>query len=212
MTSQQQHLENLSEIRNLMERSSRFISLSGLSGIFAGTIALIGAGIAIWYFDLNIYYPRYYSYLFQPDGAIDVNFLIFFVGDALIVMTLSIGFGIYFTTRKARKKGVSIWDATARRLIMNLFIPLAAGGLFCLVLFYHRQVQLIAPATLLFYGLALINASKYTLNDIRYLGITEIILGLISGIYVGYGLLFWTIGFGVMHIIYGTVMYFKYER
>ena len=128
------------------------------------------------------------------------------------MLTLSIGGGIFFTTRKAKKKNLPIWDATAKRLVIHLFIPLAAGGIFCLILLFHRDVHLIAPATLLFYGLGLINASKYTLSDIRYLGFTEIILGLIASIFVGYGLLFWAMGFGVMHIIYGAVMYYKYER
>jgi hypothetical protein len=44
------------------------------------------------------------------------------------------------------------------------------------------------------------------------LGICEIGLGLIASIYMGYGLLFWAVGFGVLHIIYGIVMYMKYER
>src|SRR5688572_3653957 len=148
MTLQQQHLENLSEIRNLMERSSRFISLSGLSGVFAGTIALIGAGVAALRFDFNFYYPRYFSNVFLEEGGINYDFLTFLFVDALIVLVLSVGFGIYFTTRKARKKGLSIWDSTARRLMINLFIPLAAGGIFCLILLYHRDLHLVAPATL----------------------------------------------------------------
>ena len=114
--------------------------------------------------------------------------------------------------RKAKRKGLPVWDSTAKRLLLNLLIPLATGGLFCLVLLYHRQVGMIAPATLIFYGLALLNASKYTLNDIRYLGILEIIIGLIASVYIGYGLLFWAVGFGVLHIVYGIVMYSKYEK
>jgi hypothetical protein len=58
----------------------------------------------------------------------------------------------------------------------------------------------------------LINASKYTFNDIRYLGFCEIILGLGAAVYVGYGLYFWALGFGILHIIYGAMMYYKYER
>ena len=57
-----------------------------------------------------------------------------------------------------------------------------------------------------------VNASKYTLNDIRYLGLTEIFLGLVALVFLEYSLLFWAIGFGLVHIIYGIVMYYKYER
>ena len=212
MYEQKQHLESLSEIRSLMERSSRFISLSGLSGIIAGIIALFGAAAAYWYFDYNIYYPKYYSNIFDNAGNIKTEFLAFLFTDAFIVLSLALAFGIFFTTRQAKKKGQQIWDNIAKRLLLNLLIPLATGGVFCLILLYHGEVYLVAPATLIFYGLALLNASKYTLNDIRYLGITEIVLGLISSVFAGYGLLFWAIGFGILHIIYGTVMYYKYEK
>jgi hypothetical protein len=100
----------------------------------------------------------------------------------------------------------------AKLTIINLFIPLFVGGVFCMILLSHHLIYLIAPTTLLFYGLALFNAGKYTLKEVRYLGLTEMLLGLFASYYAGYGLLFWALGFGILHIIYGTVMYFKYER
>ena len=65
---------------------------------------------------------------------------------------------------------------------------------------------------LLFFGLALLNASKYTFGEIKILGISEIILGLVSMYWTSLGLLFWAIGFGLFNIIYGVYMYVKYER
>lgn len=140
------------------------------------------------------------------------HFLVFLFADAAIILILALGSAIFFTTRRAKKNGLLIWDATIKRLLINLFIPLITGGLFCLVLLFHRQIYLIAPATLVFYGLALLNASKYTLNEIKYLGISEIIIGLIACFLVGYGLIFWAFGFGFLHIVYGAIMYNKYER
>jgi hypothetical protein len=96
--------------------------------------------------------------------------------------------------------------------VINLAIPLAVGGIFCAILLYHGIVYLMAPAMLIFYGLALVNGSKYTLTDIRYLGLSEIVLGVFAAFFIGYGLLAWAIGFGVLHIVYGTLMYYKYER
>lgn len=206
------HLETLTEIRSLMEHSSRFISLSGLSGVFAGIFALLGASAAYIYLNIDLFSSKYYLYFLDKAGNLKIDFLIFFLVDALTVLVLSLGFGIYFTTRKAKNQRIPIWDKTVYRLLENLLIPLGSGGIFCLILLYHGEVGLLAPCTLIFYGLALLNASKYTLNDIRYLGISEIILGLISALYIGYGLLAWAIGFGVLHIIYGTRMYFKYEK
>ena len=207
-----EQLENLHEIRNLMEKSSRFLSLSGLSGVFAGIIALVGAAIAFFYldfdqryFDINRYfYNRMYLKLNHS-----IEFLLI---DAILVLILALSAGMYFTIRKAKSKGLAVWDKTAKRMLVNLFIPLISGGIFCLILLYHNIFFLVAPCTLLFYGVALLNASKYTLPDIRYLGISEIALGLVGSIFVGYGLIIWSIGFGILHIIYGTVMYLKYER
>ncbi|HMC96443.1 MAG TPA: hypothetical protein VKG92_02220, partial [Flavobacteriales bacterium] len=103
-------------------------------------------------------------------------------------------------------------DAAAQRLLVNMFIPLGGGGMFCLALLYYGLPGLVPPATLVFYGLALLNASKYTLDEVRWLGISELILGLIASFWVGAGLLFWALGFGVLHIFYGALMYLRYER
>jgi predicted lysophospholipase L1 biosynthesis ABC-type transport system permease subunit len=212
MEKSNEPLETLSEIRSLMERSSRFISLSGLSGVFAGIFALMGAIAAYLYLNISISTPEYYQYAFDKSGAINLGFYIFFFTDASCVLVLSLAVGSILTIRKAKLKRQPIWDVTAKRLLINLMIPLIVGGLFCMALLYHGLIGLIAPATLIFYGLALFNASKYTLDDIRYLAICEIILGLIGSIFIGYGLLFWAVGFGILHIIYGIIMYNKYEK
>jgi general stress protein CsbA len=213
MEDQKEHLQALSDIRSMMERSSRFISLSGLSGVFAGVFALIGAYLG--YVKIGSYAENYRS-MIEMDGngrvgvVDDLVAYLFFVAAGVLVASLLVG--VLLTMRNSRKKGIRTWDSTAQRLLINLAIPLTTGGLFCLIMLYHGDIGLIAPATLIFYGLALINASKYTFNDIRYLGICEIILGLTASLYIGYGLFFWAVGFGVLHIVYGAVMYFKYER
>jgi hypothetical protein len=207
MEEKNQHLDALSDIRSMMEKSTKFISLSGLSGIFAGIFALIGAVIAYNYLVATQYEDAYLM-----NGRVNFNFYLFFFLNASFVIIASIAFGSYFTIRKAKKNNQKIWDSTSKRLLINLMLPLITGGIFCLILFYHGIIGLVAPATLIFYGLALINASKYTLNDIRYLGVCEIILGLLASVFVGYGLVFWALGFGILHIVYGFVMYFKYEK
>lgn len=190
-----------------MDRSSRFISLSGLSGIAAGLSALAGAALVKWHFvQYNVQYSNGYS------ATLTWTTIQFMLAVALGVLVLAFGSAAYFTARRARKNQLRIWDSKSQRLLLNLAIPLAAGGIFCAVLLYHGILYLVAPAMLVFYGLALINGSKYTFGDIRYLGICEIVLGLLSSFFIGYGLLSWTIGFGVLHIVYGTVMYLKYER
>ncbi len=206
MTKQKEHLQALTDIRSMMERSSRCISLSGLSGIFAGIFALIGAYLA--YMELGFYDINYRTIC--DEDIIELT--IYFFEIAIVVLISSLLVGTLLTVRNSKRKGLKVWDNSAKRLLVNLAIPLVAGGLFCLVLLFHGIIGLVAPVTLIFYGLALINASKYTFNDIRYLGLCEIVLGLLASYFIGYGLLFWAVGFGVLHIIYGALMYFKYER
>lgn len=175
LQDQNEHLETLTQIRSLMERSSRFLSLSGLSGVAAGIIALAGAAMVYFYLELPLFSNErinYYEVL--KNGKWGISYEIFFLLDAGIVFVSALSAGIFFTTRKARKKGLKIWDSLSQRLLVNLSIPLITGGIFCWVLYKNGMLGLVAPATLIFYGLALVNAGKYTLNDVRYLGVTEI--------------------------------------
>ena len=193
----------------MMEKSSRFISLSGLSGVSAGLVALAGAVTAWWYIKNNLGTSMYSMHNITSIELKDMAFLLM---EAIIVLFLAITLAAYFAIRKARLQNLPIWNKAAELTFFSLLIPLATGGIFCLFLFYYDLYLLIAPATLIFYGLALLNASKFTLHEIRYLGITEIVLGLIATAIPGYSLVFWALGFGILHIIYGAVMYFRYER
>ncbi|TCC99843.1 hypothetical protein [Pedobacter psychroterrae] len=207
MNKQDEQLNALNDIRKMMDRSSRFISLSGLSGVFAGITALVGAYFANQ--EIVNYVNRDLETAYFDAG---IEFNLIKIG--LLVLIIALVGGALFTYRQSKKKNLPIWDKTAKNLLINLAIPLATGGLFIAALLYvHSNAYgLIAPSCLLFYGLALVNASKYTYTDIRFLGFCEIILGLIAMFNIGYGLYFWAVGFGILHIIYGTLMYFKYER
>jgi hypothetical protein len=205
--TKEKYIQDLADIKNMMERSSRFISLSGKSGIIAGFTAILGAWAA-WealYNQAN-YFSREMIH-FLPQEVIIKLFLI-----GLITLVGSLAAGMYLTQERAKKQGRTIWDETAKRLVINLAIPLTVGGIFLLILLSKGLVGIIAPGTLIFYGLALINASKYTITDIRILGFAEITLGLLATYFIGYGLFFWAFGFGILHIIYGTWMYYKYEK
>lgn len=201
----QKYISDLEDIRNIMDRSSRFISLSGLSGVIAGILALIGAALAYYTIFIN---NDYYSYRV---AILDLNTTVTLIAIASSVLILSLSFGIFLSWRKAKKNNHNIWDNQSRRLIINLMIPLVTGGLLCLILISKGFIGLVAPLTLVFYGLGLINASKYTLTEVRSLGIAEVTLGLIACQWEGSGLIFWAIGFGALHIIYGIIMHVKYD-
>ncbi|MBK9274037.1 MAG: hypothetical protein IPM49_05775 [Flavobacteriales bacterium] len=212
-----EHHHDLAHIRGLMERSTRFLSLSGLSGVLAGLVALVGALVAR---------ERYEDLMLSTGGAglrsegagldhylhgSSMGAVWDLVLLAALVLVLALSGAAWFTWRRAKRVGQGLWDASARRLAWNLAIPLITGGLFCLAMLWHGNVALVAPATLVFYGLALLNASKYTLDEIRWLGLSEVVLGLLGTAWVGAGLLFWALGFGVLHILYGGLMWYRHE-
>ena len=202
MNEQQQSLQELHHIKQMMERSSRFISLSGLSGISAGLIALLGAWFAVKKISLYVH-----------GKGIDYDTLLTqLISIAAIVLVVAFVVAFIFTYLRSKKEGVSIWGATTNRLLLNLAIPLIAGGFFVLRILQMDHVFLIAPTCLIFYGLALVNASRYTVGEIKYLGYCELVLGISNLWLPGYGLVFWSAGFGVLHIIYGIIMWWKYER
>ncbi len=191
----EKQLEDLKVIREMMEKSSKFLSLSGLSGIVAGITATLGVA---------------YAYFFIFGGHIAAANILMII-DACIVLIISVTFGVYFSWRKARKSNQKLFNKVTLKTIYNLSIPLLTGGIFSIILILRGESEMVAAITLIFYGLALVNVSKFTFDEIHYLGITEILLGIAAAIFTHNGIIFWTIGFGICHIIYGSIMYKKYD-
>lgn len=204
----EKYLQDLSEIKNMMNRSSRFISLSGLAGVFAGIYAIAGAIFAKLMLDDNG--TDLGSTIIDNSISAELTKQLALVATGILI--LAVGTAVFLTTRKAKNNGHKIWDATTRRLLINFFTPLTAGGLFCLVMLQYNLYGLILPSMLLFYGLALVNGSKFTFGDLKGLGYANVALGLIATQFPEYGLYFWATGFGIFHIIYGIWMYNKYDR
>lgn len=209
--NQNQNMEDLKHIRNLMERSSKFLSLSGFSGVAAGIIALIGAAVAHCCI-LKRSVIRSDGYTQSTDGSFMTDVRVQMAILAFGVLVCAIGVAWYFSSRKARKTGTRLWSPTARRTLYHFLVPLVTGGIFCVALMVDNHMHLIGSATLIFYGLSLVNSGKFTVDEIHYLGLSEIVLGLLAAFFAGYGLIFWALGFGVLHIVYGMRMYYKYDR
>ena len=202
----EKHQEDLVHIRSMMERSSRFISLSGLSGVFAGLSALLG-GVYVY----QLFKANGIEYFEDNHQLYSTSLITELILTAFVILFFALAFGIFFTVRKSKKLNLPIWTSAIKNMLFNLAIPLIAGAVFCFALVYHQMFILVAPSTLIFYGLALLNAEKYTYSDIKYLGFSEVILGSIALFFVGYGLVFWILGFGILHIFYGLLLFKKYK-
>ncbi|WP_196891187.1 hypothetical protein [Aureivirga marina] len=200
------YLKDITEIKSIMNRSTKFLSLSGMSGILAGIYALIGA------FAGNALIKQYISdfSIYRYENVYLLRIKLILVAAAVLVLSITTGF--ILTYKKAKKNKEAIWNSLTKKLLIDFCVPLFTGGIFCVILMIKKYYGIIAPATLIFYGVALFSASKYTLGTIKYLGISEIILGLISLFFIGYGITFWAIGFGILHILYGIIFYYQHDR
>ncbi len=193
--------DDIKVIREMMEKSSKFLSLSGLTGVVAGVAAILGAAFA-------------YFYLLRDPSLTDytkMQEMMILLADALIVLFISVGCGIYLSIRKARKNNQPLFNSVTRRTIYSLAVPLLTGGIFALIYLFKGDISIVVSSTLIFYGLALVSVSRYTYGEVHYLGLIEIVLGLLAAIFAHKGIIFWTIGFGICHIIYGFIMYKKYD-
>lgn len=204
MKQEQDYLNDIAEIRSMMERSSKFLSLSGLAGVLAGIYALIGVWLVYSYFG---FYPDSITY-----AGVDVFVMTKILFTASGILILSVASAAILSASKAKKKGNKIWNTTSKQMITDMAVPLLAGGLLAVMFFSKELYGLLVPVTLIFYGIALYNAGRFTFNDVRYLGTIQIVLGLLSVWFIGYSLIFWAIGFGLIHIVYGIYIHIKYEQ
>jgi len=202
--NQEKYIQDIKEIKEMMNRSGRFVSLSGVSGVVAGIIALISAYIAYEFIYVE---SSFYSYKILSISNHTIQQILILASITIVVAVSAV---IILTHKTSSKQNQKLWNKHSKLLLINLAIPLFTGGIVCIVLMINGIVGVVAPLTLVFYGLALVNAGKYTLDDIRSLGIAQILLGLIGLYFIGYGLILWAFGFGILHIVYGVRMRLKY--
>jgi predicted lysophospholipase L1 biosynthesis ABC-type transport system permease subunit len=212
MNTPKEQLDAIIDMRNMMERSSRFLSLSGLSGVAIGIIALIGATVLYLQFDLSPLHSGFENKLASIQATLDDKNFLFLIADALIVLLVAVIAGILMSINQSKKLQLPSWDLTAKRLLINLFIPLAVGGVLCLIMMTKGELGYLIPVTLIFYGLSLVNASKYSFDEIRTLGVLQTVLGLIAAWLPDYALLLWATGFGILHIGYGLLIHTKHQN
>jgi hypothetical protein len=207
MKENQDYIRDIAEMRSLMERSSKFMSLSGLAGIIVGMYALVGAYIAYKVLHFN---PDGIAYNTPANGSPAPMLNVFLL--ATFVLVLAVSTVAFLSYKNANKNGEKFWNPTARRLVINMAVPLIAGGILVLILISKDLIGLIAPFTLIFYGLSLYNAGKFTYAEVRSLGLVQVGLGLAGTYFIEYGLLIWTLGFGIVNIVYGIYLHYRYEK
>jgi hypothetical protein len=201
--TEEDYMQDLREIRSIMERSTKFLSLSGVSGVLAGVYALAGV------YSVHGIFDQQESLLYKAASKAQVLSLLL---TGTLVLLLAITTAVFFSVGKGRERGERVWNAAAKSMLKSMAVPLVTGGLISLIFLAKGLLAFLAPVTLIFYGLALYNAGNYTFSDVKYFGIAQLVLGLLAIYFTQYGLMFWAVGFGILHIIYGIYVNYKYER
>lgn len=193
-------IEDLQQIKAIMERSTKFLSLSGWSGIWVGICGLLASGILYnWKMDFNYTEDSNYN-------AFNLLAL------ALITLVVALAGGLYFTIQKTKKQGATFFNKVTKRLLLRFSFPLVIGGILCIIFYTKFLLPLTLPSTILFYGLALYAIQEDTVKEIKTMALLEILLGLLAFYFVDYSLLFWALGFGVIHMLYGIILWNKYDK
>src|SRR5665647_99294 len=210
MNQSDQHLEDIKVIKKIMEESSRFLSLSGISGIVAGLLAIAGAVVANLIITGSSVAEEWYSIPFAGEAAATRTILLLLT-DMAVVLVLSLAAAVIFSSRKAKKTGRSAWTPVTRRMLTSLLLPLITGGLFILMTLSRIPANVTVASTLIFYGLAVISAGKFTFGEIHWLGVLEVMTGLICLLLPRWSVFIWAFGFGIIHIGYGLFMHLRYK-
>lgn len=205
-------LNTLNEIKDLMEKSSRFQSISGLSIVIVGLLAsVVSAGA--W---LMLLPHSDISWLPTTCNGILINSPFrtkIAVFSALLLLVISFSTVSFFSLHKMKKqRGAVSFDSTLRRCLFHFCVPMVVGGLLCAAMLLQGHYGLTSTFMLVFYGLALINCSHYTSSSIAMLGYAQLVLGVVDCFAVSHAILLWWLGFGLMHILFGIYFIIKYDR
>ncbi|MCD8539564.1 MAG: hypothetical protein LRY55_07185 [Leadbetterella sp.] len=208
--NQDDALKDLSHIRSLMEKSTKFISISGWSGILAGAYTLIAVAFLVWRLKITWLVFGEVDSATQMTWLSGDNGLRIFILTGVTLLVASVATGIFMALKKAGRAGQAAWNPASRTVLLSVAAPLLTGGLLAVLALYKGDYAVLASCFLVFYGLTLYAGGHFSFKELRVLGALEILLGLLAYAYIPFGLLFFALGFGVLHILYGAIIIKKY--
>lgn len=196
---EQEAKQTLHDIREMMSKSSRFMSLSGFSGIVIGIIAILASSFFCYFYQIDpVHSGRILASMTDKE-------LIQIYAMALVLLISSMSIAFFMAKQRSKIMKSIFWSAASKHLFAHLIVPLAAGFAVCSILFF-RQNDLVLPLSLLIYGLALFSSSQFTVPSIRNFGLVEMMLSVVCLLFPDYSVVVWTLGFGLLHVIYGAFM------
>jgi hypothetical protein len=196
-----------------VRRQTRYLAFSAWSFLSIGLLFLLVIASAWVYLGYEIEGQTDPEQLFGRFEAIPSHYYALAAVACLLALGLGLGLVTWFNNRKAERLGLARWNAAATKMVQEAAVPLLGGGLLLAVLvFRYGLFGLVAPLSLLFYGLALTRASWFSLRELRSLGYVQIGLGLVSCLFPRETLLFWGLGLGLAHVLFGLWMAVREQR
>ena len=179
--------ENLKMIRNLMERSTQYSTFSGLSGVFAGLVSIVGCLVT------------------QAMGKVDDRPIEFIVTWAIVIL-VAVGADYLLTKRRAAEVGKRVLSRLGRQMVIAAIPGLGSGSLLTFYFMQHKMLANIFPVWMLAYGIAVCATGLFSQREVSALGAAFLVAGAFSLLLPVSGLLMMAITFGGFHIVYALVM------
>lgn len=187
--------ENLRVIRELMERSTRYTTFSGYSGVLAGTASITGC-IITWLLQQG------------PSGLYPAR-VPFLLTWSLVVL-FAIGADYLLTKRHAARVGKHILSRLGQQMAFASLPGLGTGALLTLLLVRHHLLNEVYPLWMLCYGIAICAVGLFSQREVKYLGALFLCAGALTLVLIqgqpGWGLPMMALSFGGFHIVWGVLM------
>lgn len=194
--------ESIKVIRDIMERSAGYTIFSGLSGIIAGLLSLIGCYLS--------------EQVWAGEQTIDQNahYLIIWFS----ILALAIVQDRVLAERKARKSGQTTWTPATYQAIKAILPGMCLAFALSLRALIIYDYDAIPAICILGYAVSLCAAGMFSIYELRVFGVVQLVTGVIALFlpliprfnHPQTALYFMALSFGVYHIIYGLIMWRKY--
>ena len=177
-------MEQLRFIRQTMESAGSFTAVPGWGQIYIGLTALAAAWIA--------------AKQTEPSAWIQI-----WLAEAVIALAID----VWTILEKAKRANQSLDSGPARKVALSLAPPMFAGGVLTWVLFQSGMTTAIPAMWLMLYGTGVMAAGAFSVSVVPVMGLCIFALGALAVITPPSWHNFeMAIGFGALHIIFGSII------
>jgi hypothetical protein len=181
-------IDNLRYIRETMERASAFTAVPGWGQVAIGVTAIVATLVA--------------ARQATPRAWLGV-----WVAESIISLLIA----GWLMDRKARKLGVPLFSGPGRKMAFSLSPPMLVGALLTVALFRAGLFGVIPAMWLLLYGTGVVTGGMFSVGVVPVMGLCFMLLGAV-GLFVPASMENWlmALGFGGLHIVFGSIIARKY--